>query len=284
MSEFGIACGVNVYLGDIFAPNAAEAFRDMADAGYTHVALGPLVKGTFDMNWLKNNLEVGGIKPIAMAGQAPEANVASDNANIRKAGLEMLKGMIDVADEMGAEQINGVSYALFTDIGFLPARARFVESARLVGEAANYAKERDILMTFEVVNRYETNLINTAEQALEYVELSGSDNLKIHLDTYHMAIEETDMIAAVTNAAPHLGYLELGQSSRGSLLTGAVDVPRVVQAAHDAGYRGKFGLEAFSRHILGEGGNGLAIWRNTYADSRTIAAEAVNIVKSVYGG
>ncbi len=80
------------------------------------------------------------------------------------------------------------------------------------------------MMTFEVLNRYETAMINTAVQAMEYVALSGSENLKIHLDTFHMAIEESNTFDPISPALAKLGYLELGQSSREAidLITGAL--------------------------------------------------------------
>ena len=96
-------------------------------------------------------------------------------------------------------------------------------------------------MTFEVLNRYETSLVNTAAQAVAYVGLSGSEHLRIHLDTFHMAVEEADISEAIRIAMPALGYLELGQSGRGPLSTGALDIPEIVRSALDDGYDGQVG-------------------------------------------
>ncbi|QEW04509.1 hypothetical protein [Microbacterium lushaniae] len=89
-----------------------------------------------------------------------------------------------------------------------------------------------------------------AAQAFEFVGLSGSDHLGIHLGTFHMAIEEADMSEAIRLAFPKLRYLELGQSGRGQLSTGAVDVVGIVAHAVDDGYAGCWGVEAFSRPAL----------------------------------
>jgi D-psicose/D-tagatose/L-ribulose 3-epimerase len=135
-------------------------------------------------------------------------------------------------------------------------------------------------MTFEVLNRYETAMLNTAQQALDFIAASGSDHLRVHLDTFHMAVEEADMLGAVRSAVPVLGYLELGQSGRGSLAAGSVDAAAVVREAIRSGYRGRIGLEAFSRSVLGSVlGDLLAIWREPYTDGRAVAAEAIGIVR-----
>jgi len=136
-------------------------------------------------------------------------------------------------------------------------------------------------MTFEVLNRYETAMLNTAQQALDFIAASGSEHLRVHLDTFHMAVEEADMLGAVRSAVPVLGYLELGQSGRGPLTSGSVDPAAVVRAALDAGYQGRVGVEAFSRSVLASGASDvLAIWREPYADGRALAAEAIDVIRS----
>ena len=136
-------------------------------------------------------------------------------------------------------------------------------------------------MTFEVLNRYETSVVNTAAQAMDYVAASGSKNLWIHLDTFHMAIEEADISAAIRTALPRLGFLELGQSGRGPLSTGAVDIAGIVAGALADGYEGRWGIEAFSRRILDtSAADMLSIWRNPYVDGKAIAADAVELIRA----
>ncbi|MGY2081714.1 TIM barrel protein [Modestobacter sp. SYSU DS0657] len=155
--------------------------------------------------------------------------------------------------------------------------SEYTEAAQL-GTVADHAHDRGVAMTFEVLNRYESALINTARQARDFVAASGSAHLRVHLDTFHMAVEEADMLGAVRETAPVLGYLELGQSGRGPLSAGSVDVEAVVRAAIGAGYGGRVGLEAFSRSVLSsEASDLLAIWREPYADGA--AAEAIELVR-----
>jgi D-psicose/D-tagatose/L-ribulose 3-epimerase len=136
-----------------------------------------------------------------------------------------------------------------------------------------------------VLNRYETSLVNTAAQALAYVELSGSDHLRIHLDTFHMAVEEADIPAAIRVTLPKLGFLELGQSGRGMLSTGAVDVVDVVRNALDDGYQGRWGVEAFSRSVLSPpAADMLAIWRAPYDDGAELAADAMRVIHQGWSG
>lgn len=278
-----MACGVNVYCTGPDDPGLGAALEDMAALGYDLIAFGPMDPGATDVPALTRLLGDAGVAPIAMAGLTPETDISSPDAAVRARGLDALRATVDFAQRLGADQLNGVSYAVHGQSSEPFGTDRFRWSAETLGQAADYAASAGIQMNFEVVNRYETSMLNTAAQALDYLAASGSQHLKMHLDTYHMGIEEQDLAAAVTSATPKLGYLELGQSGRGSVLTGVVDVSAVVTAAHRAGYQGRFGVEAFTRQLLVDPvANALAIWRQTYSDPHQVAAEAIELVRSVY--
>lgn len=275
-----IACHLNVVVADLSEPGLSRALAQLAELGYSHVVLPPIDPTTAPLAQLRAAFDGAGVSPIPLAGQGPGADVSSADPIERQAGEQALRGMVDATVALGGDQLNGVPYGLFGHPSGPPTREAFERTAKHVGAVADYAHEQGIRMTFEVLNRYETAAINTASQALDFVAASGSDHLFVHLDTFHMAIEESDMIAAVESALPVLGYLELGQSGRGSLSSGAVDPEAVVRAALAAGYHGRIGVEAFSRSVLSPEASGmLAIWRAPYADGIALAAEAIALIR-----
>ena len=253
----------------------------LVELGYTYVGLPPLDPATTDAAWIRGLCAERSLLPITMCGgMAPESQVGSADEAERAAGLAGLRALVDFAVELGSPQLNGVCYGVFGHPMAPTQPDYFARAAREVGAAADYAHSRGVTMTFEVLNRYETSVVNTAAQAMEFVAQSESDHLKIHLDTFHMAIEEADMFAAIDLALPRLGYLELGQSGRGMLSTGVVDNAAVVRHVVAAGYNGPIGVEAFSRSILPSFvSDALAIWRQPYTDGRALAAEAAQIMR-----
>ena len=215
-----------------------------------------------------------------MVGQSPGADVSSADAAEQDEGEAALRRMVEATVALGGDQLNGVSYGLFGRAETAPAEGAFERAAARLGAVADHAHEQGVTMTFEVLNRYETAMLNTAQQALDFIAASGSDHLRVHLDTFHMAVEESDMLGAVRSAVPVLGYLELGQSGRGPLGAGSVDPAAVVSEAIRAGYRGRIGIEAFSRSVLSSGASDmLGIWQKPYTDGRALAAEAIEIVR-----
>lgn len=276
-----VACLINVLIGDASPEALPSSLDSLKNLGYTHVVLGPMDPNTSDAPAIKQLFTERELSPITIfGGQSSETSVGSEDADVRAAGLASMKATVDLTVALDGTQMNGVPYGVFGKPEAPAPSGYFARAAREVGKAADYAHERGVTMTFEVLNRYETSLINTATQAMDFAELSESENLKIHLDTFHMSIEESDMFAAISHALPRLGYLELGQSARGKLSTGVVDPVAIVSHALKAGYTGPIGVEAFSRTILPSFvSDALAIWREPYTSGLSLAAEAADLIQ-----
>ena len=275
-----VACHLNVLVPDLAEPGLSGALTALAELGYSHVVLPPIDPDSAPLAEWAALFRDHGLAPITLAGQGPGADVSSADPGDQQRGAAALRRLVDATVELGGDQMNGVSYGVFGRAETVPGREAFERAASALGAVADHAHEQGVTMTFEVLNRYETAMLNTAQQALDFIAASGSEHLKVHLDTFHMAVEEADMLGAVRSAVPVLGYLELGQSGRGPLASGSVDPAAVVRAALGAGYRGRIGVEAFSRSVLASGASDmLAIWREPYTDGRALAAEAMDVIR-----
>lgn len=270
-----LACQSAAFTTDPFSDAFARSLPVLHEAGYRRVVLGPLDPTSRGVTDLGRRIADAGLAPITMAVQSPEANVASSDPHVRRRGFDQLRRFVEMTARMGGDQLNGVPYGVHGDTGARPAPDQLARVAALVGDVADEAAAAGILMTFEVVNRYETAVLNTAAEAVRFVELSGSRNLRIHLDTFHMAVEEADLLGAVAHALPHLGYLEFGQSSRGLLSTGSLDLAAVLEGVLELGYTGRFGVEGFSRSLMAEPvADALKIWDTTFATGEEFAHDA----------
>jgi len=276
-----LACLVNVVQGEVELDSLPELLSQLAELGFTHVGLPPLDPSTSDAGAIGALFRERSLAPIAMfGGHTPTTLVSSPDAEERRAGTNAMKAAVDFAVGLGSQHLNGVQYGVFGHPTSPLSQEGFERAARELGLVADYAHERGVTMTFEVLNRYETSVVNTAAQAMALVAKSGSDHLKIHLDTFHMAIEEADMLAAIDLALPKLGYLELGQSGRALLSTGVVDIVDTVRHAVAGGYAGPIGVEAFSRAILPPPvADALSIWREPYLDGLELASDAIDVMR-----
>ena len=275
-----VACHLNVLVPDLEEPGLSRALGALAELGYSHAVLPPFDPDSAPLAEWAARFREHGLAPIAMVGQAPGADVSSADPGEQEKGEAALRRMVEATVALGGDQLNGVSYGLFGRAETAPPEGAVERAATRLGAVADSAHEQGVTLTFEVLNRYETAMLNTAQQALDFIAASGSPHLRVHLDTFHMAVEEADMLGAIRSAASVLGYLELGQSGRGPLSSGSVDTAAAVREAIRTGYRGRIGVEAFSRSVLpGFVGDLLAIWREPYTDGRALAAEAIDIIR-----
>ena len=280
-ADLDVACHLNIFVPDLSSEQLPAALDAIAAAGYRRVVLPPFDPDAVDAAVVRALFAARGLAPITIAVQAPQADVSSADEEVRKAGAALLRRALDLAVSLGADQLNGVPYGVFGHPAGPTDRAAFERSAAEVGRIADEAHDRGVRMSFEVLNRYETSVVNTAAQAMDYVAESGSEHLWIHLDTFHMAVEEADTSAAIRTALPRLGFLELGQSGRGLLSSGAADIAGIVRQALDDGYEGRWGTEAFSRSTLGSiAADMLAIWRDPFPDGAAFAADASHTISA----
>jgi D-psicose/D-tagatose/L-ribulose 3-epimerase len=207
-------------------------------------------------------LEKHSMRAVASLG-LPQRNWASVNPD---GAIGHLKEAIDKAADMGCEALSGVTYGGIGErTGVPPTMAEYDNIARALAAAAKHAKSRGILFGIEPVNRYENHLINTGWQARWMIEKVGSDNIFIHLDTYHMNIEEKGAGNGILDAREHLKYIHLSESDRGTPGWGTCDWDEVFSTLAAIGFKGGLAMESFI-NMPPEVGYGLAVWRPVAKD------------------
>ncbi len=201
-------------------------------------------------------LEKHGMRAVCSLG-LPEPAWASVDPD---AAVAHLKVAIEVAARMGAEALSGVTYGgIGQRTGVPPTLGEYDNVARALGAAAKLAKDAGIALGIEPVNRYENHLINTGWQARDMVEKVGAE-IFIHLDTYHMNIEEKGAGNGILDARDHLRYIHLSESDRGTPGHGTCDWDEVHATLAAIGFKGGLAMESFI-NMPPEVGYGLAVWR-----------------------
>ena len=208
-------------------------------------------------------------------------DITSPDPSVRRAGVEFLKGCVDATYGMGAGVLSGVIYS---PLGFfpeeVPSEKHWERSAEALREVARYGEDHGLTLGLEPVNRYETFLVNTCDQALRLREMIGLDNVKIHLDAYHMNIEEDDFYTPTLKAGPYLCHYHLSESHRGIPGKGVVDWDGIYRGLADSGYDGVVGLESFVQASDAMSG-ATHVWRKLAPDSDTLVTEGLRFLKNV---
>lgn len=275
-----------VWVGDWSETAAREAISKSAEAGYDLIELSAIAPETFDVGLTSKLLEEYGLGCSASLGLGAATDISSENPERVKAGRERLHLALNLVRDCGGSMLCGVIYGALMKYS-APATERGMENSRTVlAELADKAAESGISLGLEFCNRYETNVINTTAQTLEFIEAIGRPNIFAHLDSYHMNIEEKSMSGAVKQAAAagKLGYVHVGESHRGQLGTGSVNWDDFLGALIEVGYDGVVTFESFSSKVVHSTfSNDLAIWRNLWNDNVELAHGAREFIRERLG-
>jgi D-psicose/D-tagatose/L-ribulose 3-epimerase len=194
--------------------------------------------------------------------------------------IEYLKVAIDKAADLGAQALSGVTYGGIGErSGVPPTETEYDSVARALGPAAKHAKSRGLLLGIEPVNRYETHLINTGWQAVEMIERVGADNIFVHLDTYHMNIEEKGAANGILDAREHLRYIHLSESDRGAPGAGNVPWDEIFAALAAIGFKGGLAMESFI-NMMPELARSLSVWRPVAKDEAEVMGTGLPFLRN----
>lgn len=199
--------------------------------------------------------------------------------NNPEGALDFLRMALDVSEAIGAKAMSGVIYGgIGQRTGKPPTEAEYDATARVVEKAAAYAKSKGMGYGLEAVNRYENHLLNSAEQAVYLCEKVGADNLFVHLDTYHMNIEEKGLANGILRAREHLKYIHLSASDRGTPGMDTIQWDEVFAALAAIDYRGGMAMESFIT-VPPQIADALSVWRAVAPSREEVLTDGLNFLK-----
>lgn len=209
-------------------------------------------------------------------GPGKEYDVASADPEVRRRGRDFLTGIMRNMDRLDCRTIIGVMYTYwpndFSDLDKPGIWARGVESVKEMGKTA---RELGINMCLEVVNRFETLTMNTAEEGVRFCREVDNPNVMLLLDTFHMGIEEDNIPDAIRTGGKYVGELHVGEGNRKPPGKGSMPWKEIGQALRDIDFAGNVVIESFVQ-AGGQVGKDIKVWRDLSggADEKQLDADA----------
>lgn len=221
-------------------------------------------------------LEAKGMPAVCSLG-LPEGKRASTEP---EAAMAFLRFALDQTAAIGATALTGVTYGGIGErTGLPPTSAEQDNVARVLADAAAHAARLGLAFGIEPVNRYENHILNTGWQAVEMIEKVGHDNIFVHLDTYHMNIEERGLALGILDARDHLRYIHLSESDRGTPGAGNVRWDEIYSALKAIDFKGGLAMESFI-DMPPEVAYGLAVWRPVAASCDVVMGEGLPFLRN----
>ncbi len=273
MTSFG--AHAFIWAGDWSPESAERVISGAANAGLDFVEIPLLRPKGMDVAGTRKLLQRHDIGCTCSLGLPKEAHLpfAPEKAE------EFLKEAVNVSVDLGSPALSG---AIYTNLGTLtgepPTEEEMETVVRTLKHVARYAADRNLQLGIEAVNRYESYLINLAEQLGDVLDRIDEPNVFAHLDTYHMNIEEKGFYKPIATLGSKLKYIHLSESDRGTPGTGNVHWGDVFKGLRDIDYEGQLVMESFAA-INKDIAGATAIWRDVVGDPEALIRDGLSFLR-----
>ncbi|MCO5151883.1 MULTISPECIES: sugar phosphate isomerase/epimerase family protein [unclassified Shinella] len=257
-----------------------KALENTHQLGYKLIEFSYLDPRQVDVKWLSRRVGELGLDVAISMGLPPEGDISSADPAIVTHGVDILDRAVALVRDLGGTKLAGILSSAHGKQEHSLSRKGWDTSVAALSKVAERAKATGVTLNLEIVNRFESNMLNTAAQGMAYIRDTGASNVLLHLDTFHMNIEEADVGLAIRHAADKIGYLHIGESHRGYLGTGTIDFPAIFDALTAIGWDDYVTFESFSTTIVDKDLSlKTAIWRNLWDDNVALARHAHRFIE-----
>lgn len=223
----------------------AKGCAHAAAHGFAGVEIFPRSAAEIDVRELRETLNAYGLELAALGTGGgwvlQKLRLTDPDASVRAAAHEFIGGIIGVAASFGAPAIIGsMQGRVECGVSREQAIGWLKEGLDTLGQ---HARRHGVPLFYEPVNRYETNLINTAADGLALIKSLDTDNVKLLCDLFHMNIEEASVEVSLRAAKGHLGHVHFADSNRRAAGLGHTDFTPIAKALRSICYEGWLSAE-----------------------------------------
>jgi sugar phosphate isomerase/epimerase len=230
----------------VFWDDLPAAARSAAELGFDAIEIFPPGPEAIDQSGVRKLLGDHGLKLAAMGTGAGwvkhKLHLTHPDAAVRSKAKDFIRSIIDTAGPLGAPAIIGSMQGRWGDT--VSREQGFSWLGEALVELGDHARQYNVPLIYEPLNRYETNYCTTMEQGVALLKQAGATNVKLLADLFHMNIEEQDLPAALRTGAGHIGHIHLVDSNRRPAGLGHLDLAAIAAALRDIQYEHYLSAEA----------------------------------------
>lgn len=222
----------------------------------------------------KQALDDHGLTPIICGAFGPTKDLTHEDSKVHQHCFDYIQACFDIGNALGGQFLAGPMYSAVGKTRMLPAEERKREwdlAVRNLQKVCTMASDAGQLIALEPLNRFESDLVNTAVDVRRLVADINHPAAQILLDSFHMTIEEKDIRAAINTAGDRLLHIQVSENHRGVPGTGLTPWGDFTEGIKDIQYQGTISIESFTPNNV-ELAGAVCIWK-TMAESQDAFAE-----------
>jgi sugar phosphate isomerase/epimerase len=225
------------------APTTAEAIDRVAAAGYSAIEIAAVPE--LDVGAACERLDARGLTVSSMCWIGlgfPDRDCAHESERIRRKAGDYLRLCLEQAQALGARTLVLVP-TFRTEPDPSGRETELDRAAQTISGVIDGFASDEVVIALEALNRYETHLLRTLDDADRLRRLIDSPNVKLMADVFHMNIEEDSIATSLRAHAEHIVHVHLADSQRREPGSGHLDFASVFEALADNAYSGALAME-----------------------------------------
>ena len=278
--------GVNTFVW--ISPSTTEAVITLApkvkSMGFDILEIACENPDLLDVADIKKALSATQLPVIICGVFGPDRNICSTDPKVRANARRYILWLVDAAAQLGSPVVCGPMYSAVGKAHLEDSAAREQEwslAVTEIGEMADAAAVHNIRLALEPLNRFETDMINTVAQGMKFIKDVGRTNVGLHLDTFHMHLEEKSSPNAIRLAGDKIYHFHACENDRGVPGTGQVRWQEIAPALKSVNYPGPVVIESFTPQVK-EIARAVNIWREIAPSQDAIAVQGLQFLKTIF--
>jgi len=282
--SLNVKYGVSTWLWTSpFTTETIDLFPKIKAMGFDAVEIPVEYPEKINAKKVKAALDQHGLEAIVCGAFGPTRDLTNDDPAIHETCFQYITQCLDFCNEWGAKFLAGPMYSAVGKARMVSPEQRKKEWDRAVTnihKVSKLAHERNLEIALEPLNRFESDMINTAEDVLRLVNDVNHPAAKIMLDGFHMAIEERNIELAITSVGGRLIHLQVAENYRGTPGTGQTPWNSFKQGLNNINYKGVISIESFTPEVK-ELAGAVCIWKNLAPSQDGFAQEGIQFLKKL---
>lgn len=280
-----IEFGVSTWLWESpFTTKSVDLFPKIKAMGFDAVEIPVEDPTLIDGDIVKKALKENGLKAFVCGAFGPTKDLTHDNPSVHKDAFQYIENCFDFCDLWDVDFLAGPMYSAVGKARMVSPEQRKTEWERAVtnmGKVSEIAKKHGKQIAIEPLNRFESDLINTAEDVMRLVTDVNHSNAKVLLDSFHMTIEEKNIREAIKTVGDKLIHVQISENHRGIPGTGLTPWNDFKMGLEDIIYQGAIVIESFTPENK-ELAGAVCIWKNLAESQDTFASESIKFLKKTF--
>jgi D-psicose/D-tagatose/L-ribulose 3-epimerase len=270
-----------------FNTETVALFPKIKRMGFDFVEVPIEEPSLIDGKVVRRALDDHGLSCVGCGAFGPTRDLTHADPKVHAVSFDYINRSLDLCVQLGTDVFAGPMYSAVGKRRLLPPPERKIEWDRAVTnlrKACDMAAQRRVRLAIEPLNRFETDLVNTAADVARMVDEIGHPAAGVMADSYHMNLEERDNETALRTIGHRLVHVQVSDNYRGCPGKGQVrwdTFKRGILAAQAAGYKGGIAIESFTPEIK-ELAGAVCFWRHMEPSQDGFAEDGLKFLKQLF--